>query len=260
MRIRRRSGSRSAWAASSNAVTMELLGMGEHADPSQGGSLLELASVLAGERWSIRPQSVHPALAVVAGTVNDLLADDRRRLLTPLAPWLLSTDTAGAGAWPAVITVCDRAVSDSVSRPEQPRLPPEDLDIARKDPAQASPPSSRGRHGPWAGRWDRRRVRHAIRSAQLSWARSANQCAADALCQLLLDCINACRRLAGEQPVDPRLPLTECPQCLVVDPRFIWPPGCDWMEIAYQPVAGLMPACLRRGSAGAGEEFRDTTA
>jgi hypothetical protein len=239
---------------------MELLGMGEHADPGQGGSVLELASVLAGERWSTRPQSVHPALVAVAGTVNDLLADDRRRLLTPLAPWLLGTDTAGAGAWPAVITVCDWAALDSFSRPEQPGLPPEDLDIARKEPAAAGPPSSRGRRGPWAGRRDRRRVTHAMRAAQLSWARSASECAPDALCQLLLDCINACRRLAGEQAVDPRLPLTDCPRRLVVEPRFIWSPGCDWMESAYQPVASLLPACLRRGSAGDGEELRDTTA
>src|SRR5262245_44408771 len=36
---------------------------------------------------STHPESVHPALAAVAGTFNDLLADDHRRLLTPLAPW-----------------------------------------------------------------------------------------------------------------------------------------------------------------------------
>jgi hypothetical protein len=68
---------------------MELLGRGAHASPSCGCSVVEYVSVLAGERWSSRPQSVHPAVAHVAGMVNDQMGDDRRRLLTPLAPWLL---------------------------------------------------------------------------------------------------------------------------------------------------------------------------
>ena len=32
-------------------ITMELLGPGAHADPRHGSNVLELASVLAGERW-----------------------------------------------------------------------------------------------------------------------------------------------------------------------------------------------------------------
>jgi hypothetical protein len=228
---RRSPGSPSVAAApSTSAVTMELLGIGEHAGPSHGANILELASVLAGERWSSSPPSAHPALAAAAGTVNDLLPDDRRRLLVPLAPWLLGTRSAGPGAWPAVICVCDRAAAAPSNRPEQPRLR------------------------------NRRRVERAIRSAQLSWARAGSPHAADALCQLLLDCINECRRLTGEQAVDPRLPLTDCPQHLAVALRFVWSPGCDWMEVGYHPVPGLLPTCLRRETADASKKLRGTTA
>ena len=85
----------------SKVITMELLGRGAHANPRRGGNVLELASELAGERWSTSPPSVHPALAAVASTVNDLLTDDRRRLLAPLAPWQLGTNTTDPRVWPA---------------------------------------------------------------------------------------------------------------------------------------------------------------
>jgi hypothetical protein len=65
-----------AFGPTTSRITLELLGRGTHANPYRGGNVLELASVLAGERWSTHPESVHPALAAVAGTVNDLLADD----------------------------------------------------------------------------------------------------------------------------------------------------------------------------------------
>jgi hypothetical protein len=215
-------------------IMMELLGRGAHADPRCGGSVLELASVLAGERWSTRPQSVHPALAAVADVVNDLLTDDRRRLLAPLAPWLIGTNTADERVWAAVANVCVRAASASNSGPD----------------ALASSPWGRRQGGPWTGRRDRRWVRRAIRSALLSVAGMPNQGDADdALCQVLVDCVNECRRLAGEPAVDPRLPLPDCPQRLGVQPRLIRSPGCDWMETGYQPVLALLPACLRHNVA-----------
>ena len=114
-----------------------------------------------------------------------------------------------------------------------------DLDRTRKRLADVS--SQRGGHR--AGRRDRRRGICAIRSALVAVAASANQEDADAaLCQVLVDCINECRRLAGEEAVDPRLPLADCPQRLVVEPRVMWSPGCDWMELGYQPVLSPLPA------------------
>jgi len=218
-------------------IMMELLGRGAHASPRDGCSILEYASVLAGERWSSRPQSVHPALADAADMVNDLMTDDRRRLLAPLAPWLPGTNTANPRTWPAVTEVCVRAALAHASQPVELRLRT-DLDATRHWLAEATQPADGRRRAPWAGRRQRRWARHAIRSALLAVAASADQADdADArLRQALVDCINECRRLAGEPAVDPRLPLADCPQWLAVEPNLMRSPGCDWMDLGYQPV------------------------
>jgi hypothetical protein len=206
-------------------ITMELLGRGAHAGPSGGANVLELASVLAGEPWSTRPRSVHPALAAVADVVNDALADDRRPLITPLAPWLPGTSTRDARVWPALARVCEQAAASTTGQ-NQP--------------------------GPRAGRPDRRRLDRALRSLQLSVAGSASRDGADAaLCRVLVDCLNECRRLAGEPAVDPRLSLAECPRRLAVRPRVMRSPGCDWIEIGYEPVLSQLPGCLCRDMAQA---------
>jgi len=242
-----------AAAPPAETITIELLAKGAHACPSDGANVLELAAVLAGEPWSTCPESVHPALAAAAQAVNDLLDDDHRRLLVPLAPWLPGTRAADAGTWAAVVGICDRAAITAARDTGLPVPPRIDGKAVPEGPGQAgSPPGKRG-HGTWAHRQDRRKITDAIRSAQLSWAGSGSERTAEALCQLLTDCINECRRLAGEQPVNPRLPLADCPPRLLVQQRSMWSPGCDWMSIGYQPVAGLMPACLRGKTPGAHE-------
>jgi hypothetical protein len=47
---------------------------------------MELASVLAGERWSDHPACTHPVLGQLARQVNDQTSDDGRRELAPLIP------------------------------------------------------------------------------------------------------------------------------------------------------------------------------
>lgn len=230
-----------------SVIMMELLLAGAHADPRQGANLLELASVLGGEPWSTRPESVHPALAAVADPVNDMMTEDRRQLLAPLAPWLLDTNIADPRVWPAVVNVCGRAALDSISGEDLPRLLA-DLDIAQERLAEASSPGGGARRGPWADRRHRQWARRAARSALVSVAVSANKRDADAddaLCQILVDCINACRQLAGKESVAPRLPLADCPRRLAVQPRLTRSPGCDWMELGYEHVSDLLPACLR---------------
>lgn len=222
-------------------ITIRLLGRGAHASPRRGACLLELASVLAGERWSSRPQSVHPALADAADLVNDLMTDDHRRLLTPLAPLLPGTSATDGRAWPAVASVCVRAALHRVSGLDQLQLPT-DLDITRHWLGEASSPSGRR---PRAGR-DHQWVRRTIRAALLLVAGPANMGDADAaLCQVLLDCINECRRLSGRPAVDPRVPLADCPRRLAVQPRLMRSPGCDWMELGYEPVPSLQAAPAR---------------
>lgn len=222
-------------------ITMELLGRGTHADPRHGCNVLELASVLAGEPWSTQPHSVHPALAAVAGTVNDLLSDDRRRLLAPIAPWLPGTNTADPRVWPAIVNVCTRAAAP-VGGPGQPQLPAAPDEMSSQ-PAEGNSPGCGRRRRPWPGPRHRRWAKAAIGSALRSLAGSADQCDTDAaLCQVLVDCINECRRLAGQEAVDPRLRLLDCPRRMAVQPRLMWAPGCEWMQLGYQPVFHDLPS------------------
>ena len=51
---------------------------GKHRSPQEGVCVMELASMLAGERFSDRPRSVCPAIAAFLRAYNDTV-DDRRR-------------------------------------------------------------------------------------------------------------------------------------------------------------------------------------
>ena len=63
-----------------------VLSRGRHRTPRRGACLMELASVLAGERWSDHPVCTHPLLAELARQVNDRSSDAERQQLTLLAP------------------------------------------------------------------------------------------------------------------------------------------------------------------------------
>jgi hypothetical protein len=65
---------------------MPVLSRGKHRTPKRGACFMELASLLAGERWSDHPACTHPLLAQLARQVNDLTTDEGRRWLTPLIP------------------------------------------------------------------------------------------------------------------------------------------------------------------------------
>jgi hypothetical protein len=63
-----------------------VLSRGRHRTPRRGACLMELASVLAGERWSDHPACTHPLLAELARRVNDHTSDAERQQLTLLIP------------------------------------------------------------------------------------------------------------------------------------------------------------------------------
>lgn len=63
-----------------------VLSRGRHRTPRRGACFMELASVLAGERWSDHPPCTHPLLASLARMVNDHTSDDGRQQLAPLIP------------------------------------------------------------------------------------------------------------------------------------------------------------------------------
>lgn len=63
-----------------------VLSRGRHRTPRRGACFMELASVLAGERWSDHPSCTHPLLAELAREVNDHTSDVARQRLAPLVP------------------------------------------------------------------------------------------------------------------------------------------------------------------------------
>lgn len=71
------------------AATPELLPIlsrGKHRNPRRGACFMEMASFLAGERWSDHPACTHPLLAQLARLVNDTVTDTARTRLVPLIP------------------------------------------------------------------------------------------------------------------------------------------------------------------------------
>ncbi|MFC4555555.1 hypothetical protein [Georgenia faecalis] len=74
---------------------LPMLARGKHRNPRKGACFMELASFLAGERWSDSPPCTHPLLAHLARLVNDLTDDTDRPQLAPLIPSVIglrSTD------------------------------------------------------------------------------------------------------------------------------------------------------------------------
>lgn len=65
---------------------LPLLSRGKHRNPRKGACFMELASLLAGQRWSDQPACTHPLLAAVARFVNDYTSDAGRQRLARLIP------------------------------------------------------------------------------------------------------------------------------------------------------------------------------
>jgi hypothetical protein len=62
---------------------------GKHRNPRKGACFMELASYLAGERWSDHPACTHPLLAALARLVNDYTTDAGRQELVELVPSII---------------------------------------------------------------------------------------------------------------------------------------------------------------------------
>lgn len=80
---------------------LPVLSRGKHRSPRRGACFMELASYLAGERWSDEPACTHPVLAALARDVNDSVRDRSRGQLAPLIPQVigLTTEDPRAPAW-----------------------------------------------------------------------------------------------------------------------------------------------------------------
>ena len=65
---------------------LPVLSRGKHRNPRKGACFMEMASFLAGERWSDHPACTHPLLAALARHVNDRTSDANRQRLAELIP------------------------------------------------------------------------------------------------------------------------------------------------------------------------------
>ena len=63
-----------------------VLSRGKHRNPRKGACFMEMASFLAGERWSDHPSCTHSLLAAVARLVNDNISDAGRQRLAVMIP------------------------------------------------------------------------------------------------------------------------------------------------------------------------------
>ena len=122
-------------AATPNFQTVTLK-RGRHIHPDHGVCVMELASMLAGERFTDQPRSVSPVIASFLRTYNDLLDDERRQDL-----YRLAADCVGSRASRAIEQLRAAAL------PSDPRM---------------------SRRARWAQRFSfpaRRRTMHAARAA-----------------------------------------------------------------------------------------------
>jgi hypothetical protein len=68
---------------------------GRHVSSEQGACVVELSSMLAGERFSDHPRSVCPVIACFMRTVNDAVGEERLQELYPYASEIVGT----RGGW-----------------------------------------------------------------------------------------------------------------------------------------------------------------
>jgi hypothetical protein len=85
---------------------LPILSRGKHRSPRQGACFMELASFLAGERWTDHPRCTHPLLAEVARSVNDRVSTQARRQLAPLIPEVIGLTTDDPRADPLIALQC----------------------------------------------------------------------------------------------------------------------------------------------------------
>lgn len=86
-----------------------VLSRGRHRSPRRGACFMEMASFLAGERWSDHPTCTHPVLAELARWVNDMLDDAHRQRLVTMVPEIVGLNPDDPRATTALLLTAARA-------------------------------------------------------------------------------------------------------------------------------------------------------
>jgi hypothetical protein len=200
--------------------------------PREGTSLLELVTVYAHEPWSHHPLCVHPTLATVAQSVNDLTTEQGRRDLVAFVPWLAGTDTNDPQVAAAVAGVCldwSLPLANAASRAEL---------VTGADIAATLRVMERPR-----GWNDTRRVhaheRHLTVPVTLGVAVIANAADAsarrdDTLWRLLAQCTDAARARLGLAEAEVKRP-DVAPGVMRVRREYVLEDGADWPTVMCLP-------------------------
>jgi hypothetical protein len=96
-----------------------VLSRGKHRSPRKGACFMELASYLAGERWSDHPACTHPLLAALARHVNDLTSDAGRPRLAGLIPSVIGLTSTDPRVDARIALLCARTALPVVSAERQ---------------------------------------------------------------------------------------------------------------------------------------------
>ena len=129
---------------------LPVLSRGKHRTARKGACFMELASYLAGERWSDHPKCTHPLLADLARQVNDHTPDAHRSPLAVLIPAVIDTTSSDPRIDARIALVCARAALPVVAAERQNVMAVGVLAAERvlagldgRDPADVSPESRR---------------------------------------------------------------------------------------------------------------------
>jgi hypothetical protein len=87
-------------------VLVPVLSRGKHRNPRKGACFMELASWLAGQRWSDHPECTHPLLAAAARHVNDYTTDAGRHRLAGLIPSVIGLTSHDPHVDPRIALRC----------------------------------------------------------------------------------------------------------------------------------------------------------
>jgi hypothetical protein len=98
---------------------LPILSRGKHRNPRKGACFMELASYLAGERWSDHPSCTHPLLAEMARLVNDHTSDAHRPELAELIPSVIGLTSDDVRVDGRVALRCARTALPIVSEERQ---------------------------------------------------------------------------------------------------------------------------------------------
>jgi hypothetical protein len=202
-----------------------ILSRGKHRNARKGACFMELASFLAGERWTDHPRCTHPLLGSVCRLVNDLTADEHRARLAEMIPCVIGMTSDDPRVDARIALRCARAALPIAAAEDQNVMAVAVLAAERAlaeledRPAGSLEDASRAAlaSAPLAAHWARsfggggndvsveqfRRFAapNIVRFAVPAVAKACVPDPDDRLYDLLVACIDDCSVLCGRRPV-----------------------------------------------------------